>query len=225
MTTPAPKPLFQSEHWLAVDKPACWLTTPARQGADDPRPCLGRILEKESGARIFPVHRLDFEVSGLVLFALTAEAHRAANGWFEKHLVEKTYVALAGAGPVPPEFFESQLWRTKLVRGKRRTFAAEHGQEAITEAKCISRHESGRSTWELKPKTGRPHQLRYEMAHHGFPILGDTLYGGSEWRRPGIALRATGLDFSKIEAGERHGLPVVLQAEGWERAIASLVPE
>ena len=74
--------IFENEALIVVDKPVNWLTTPARE-ADDPRPCLGRRLQDELGFRIFPVHRLDFEVSGLVLFAKTAAAHRLAQAWFE----------------------------------------------------------------------------------------------------------------------------------------------
>ncbi|HMN69804.1 MAG TPA: pseudouridine synthase, partial [Bdellovibrionales bacterium] len=69
--------VFENENLIAVDKPHGWLTTPARS-ADDPRPCLGRELQAAVGSQVYPVHRLDFEVGGLVLFARTAQAHRVA---------------------------------------------------------------------------------------------------------------------------------------------------
>ncbi|MBS1983183.1 MAG: RNA pseudouridine synthase, partial [Bdellovibrionales bacterium] len=71
------KIVFENPHFLAADKAPGWLSVPSRLGADDARPCVGRELEKTHG-RVWPVHRLDLEVSGLILFARNAEAHRAA---------------------------------------------------------------------------------------------------------------------------------------------------
>lgn len=200
--------LLQNERWVAVDKPALWLTTPART-AEDPRPCLGRKLEAELGVRLFPVHRLDFEVSGIVLFAKDADAHRVMQSWFEHGSIQKTYEAWsAGGRPVG----EWQEWHSKLVRGKRRTFEATHGKESLTRARVVESN-SDHARWELMPLTGRPHQLRFEMSKHGSPILGDKLYGGPPWRADeSIALRAVKLDLSAIE--ERLGLPEILTVEG-----------
>ena len=196
--------IFENEALIIVDKPVNWLTTPARE-ADDPRPCLGRRLQDELGLRIFPVHRLDFEVSGLVLFAKTAAAHRLAQAWFEGGRVTKTYRALSGLAPGwPAEWTE---WRSQLAKGKRRAFRAAHGKAALTRARAQRAGDQLR--WTLEPRTGRSHQLRFELADHGWPILGDVLYG-AEPRAPesGIALRAVSLDFEGV--GERMGLPAVV---------------
>lgn len=195
--------IFENEHLIAADKPHCVLTTPARD-KNDPRRCLGLELQRRAGQQIYPVHRLDFEVSGLVLFAKNPEAHRIAQKWFEAALVVKTYQAVAESGAGPSEWEE---WRSKLVRGKRRSFEAPHGSLAITRARVT---DVKRGTWELQPVTGRPHQLRVEMAKHRAPICGDTLYGAKAVERPGIALRAVRLDLTGI--AERLGLPDVLEA-------------
>jgi tRNA pseudouridine32 synthase/23S rRNA pseudouridine746 synthase len=201
--------VFENENFIAADKPARVLTTPARD-ASDSRRCLGRDLQMAAGRRIYPVHRLDFEVSGLVLFAKTAEAHRLACGWFERAEVGKFYRALSG--PVSRDIGGDWTdWRSRLVRGKRRAFEAAHGKDSLTRARLA---DSGRGLWELQPVTGRSHQLRFEMAKHGHPILGDTLYGGPPLTDPehGIALRAIRLDFRAI-SGERLGLPEVVQVD------------
>ncbi|MGE0762689.1 MAG: RluA family pseudouridine synthase [Bdellovibrionales bacterium] len=200
--------VWQNENWLAVDKPADWLTVPSRQGTDDMRPCLGRELERRLGLRLWPVHRLDFEVSGLVLFALSAEAHRRANRWFEDHLVVKTYGALS-LGPVAAQFMQENEWKCKLVRGKRRAFVAEHGQPSLTMAQCLG-PDGDFWRWKLQPKTGRSHQLRVEMYRHGYSILGDELYGGQVWDQPGIALRAENLNFAAVANEQRLQLPAQL---------------
>jgi tRNA pseudouridine32 synthase/23S rRNA pseudouridine746 synthase len=196
--------VFENENFIAVDKPPMVLTTPSRD-ARDPRPCLGKDLQARMGSQIFPVHRLDFEVGGLVLFAKTREAHRQAQVWFEQAQVGKTYLALSEpvSGATASDWLE---WRSCLVRGKRRAFEAQHGKDSLTRARLL---DPSRALWELMPITGRPHQLRFEMFKHGHPILRDTLYGAkpdpSRDASDGIALRAVKLDFSGLK--ERLGLP------------------
>jgi tRNA pseudouridine32 synthase / 23S rRNA pseudouridine746 synthase len=208
------KTIFLNDDWIVVDKPPEWLSVPGRTGALDQRPCLGVHLQKQLGKAVFPVHRLDFEVSGVMLFALTRDTHRRANLWFEKRLVQKTYLALSD-GRVSGDFAEWQNWESKLVRGKKRTFSAPYGQKAETRAKCSNSGEEGPGRWILQPLTGRSHQLRFEMATRGFPIVGDSLYGSQvPWTEPGIALRATELDFSKCESVELSGLPKVIEVSG-----------
>lgn len=194
--------VFRNEHLLIADKPALTLTTPSRD-PNDPRRCLGRELQTACGNQIYPVHRLDFEVSGLVMFAMTAAAHRTAQAWFEGGRVEKTYRAqtVAARGGYPTAWTE---WRSRLARGKRRAFRAPHGKDALTRARVIA-DEPPTLTWDVMPITGRPHQLRFELSDHGWPILGDVLYGGPP-TEGGIALRAWRLNFAYV--GERLGLPV-----------------
>jgi tRNA pseudouridine32 synthase/23S rRNA pseudouridine746 synthase len=100
-------------------------------------------------------------------------------------------------------------WRSRLVRGKRRAFEAAHGKDSLTRARLTV---AARGLWELQPVTGRAHQLRFEMAKNGHPILGDVLYGGPPPADPtqGIALRAIRLEFGAIP-GDRLGLPAVIQ--------------
>lgn len=199
--------VFESEGLIAVDKPAAVLTTPARDPSDS-RPCLGRVLQARMGQQIYPVHRLDFEVSGLVLFAKTTDAHRISQKWFEEGVVKKSYQAIT---KLPPGALggstDWQEWRSILVRGKRRTFEAGHGKPSLTRARAFKVSESAGELfefWELQPVTGRPHQLRFEMAKHARPILGDILYGGVPSARVGIALRAVSLDFSGIEIASQE---------------------
>jgi tRNA pseudouridine32 synthase/23S rRNA pseudouridine746 synthase len=202
--------LFASDFLMVVDKPAGWLTTPARL-SDDPRRCLGRELQKQFAQPIFPVHRLDFEVSGLTLWAKDSESHRRAQQWFETSQIRKVYHALSLAGGAPPPL-EASEWVSHLVRGKKRTFAAEHGKLSRTQARVLG-VEQGFWRWELVALTGRPHQLRYEMKAHGYPLLGDQLYGGRPVAKPHwIALRAVQLSLLNIPASERLGLPETCHA-------------
>lgn len=198
--------LARSPQLIAVEKPAGVLSVPARF-ADDARPCLGTHLQRTLGQRIFPVHRLDFEVAGPVLFALTADAQRIANRWFEDHLIVKKYEALSErlAAPGGPLLD----WKSLLVKGKKRAFEAPYGKPALTKARCLEvivLAGNSYSRWELFPISGRSHQLRYELAKHCGPIWGDRLYGAERDFAPGaIALGCVELDLSGI--AERLGMP------------------
>ena len=202
--------ISKSTHWVAVEKPAGWLTTPSRLGAEDERPCLGRELERALACRVWPVHRLDQEVSGLVLFALTAEAHRALSAAFEGRAVRKLYHARCElkAGAIV-SVGKLERWESRMLRGKRRAYVDPRGKECVTEARVL--HVEGAEVeLELWPLTGRPHQLRVECAQHGIPILGDTLYGARERPEEGIALQAMELDWSSWPGRVALDLPLVL---------------
>lgn len=206
--------LFENAEVIVADKPHGWLSTPARDAAD-PRPCLGSELQLRLGVQIFPVHRLDFEVSGLLMFAKTKDAHRDTQKWFEESTVRKTYQAFSqpGAG----EYGEWAKWHSRIAKGKKRAFEAPHGKESATRARML-KGDADLWLWELQPLTGRSHQLRFEMAKHHFPILGDVLYGGApvpekDW----IGLRAVELDFTVIPDAGRFGLPQTLRAPDLRR--------
>lgn len=223
--------VFQNDHFVVLDKPAMVLTTPSREGAADERECLGTALQKFLEKQIFPVHRLDFEVSGLVIFALNAKAHAIANSWFEHKKVFKVYQAFTtdqNFDHIPanvknprevltPKLQEKFLWKSHLLRGKRRAYDHATGKPSETEAVYLGKDSaSGWHRWELHPLTGRPHQLRYELSHHGFSIVGDELYGSQvTFNRPGIALRAVKIDFSGAAEAIKFSLPPSIDVAGF----------
>lgn len=185
--------VFENSNVVIVDKPAGMLAVPGRF-MDDPRPVLGRQLESQLGSRLWPVHRLDFEVSGVMAFAKTAESHKVLNAAFENRIVQKTYQAfteLIG----DEKFGEKQIWMSAILRGKKRSFESPHGQPSETWAMALRKVDAvtikmTAVEWQLEPLTGRPHQLRFEMFKHHRPIIGDQLYGSLLRIPNGIALRA-----------------------------------
>lgn len=219
--------LFHNAEFVIARKSCGVLTVPSHQGRADPRPVLGIQLQEQLGTAIFPVHRLDVEVSGLVLFALTREAHRHANHWFEHQQVQKTYRAWTqsqGFEHLPaavntvrsPLSLQAQAqfeWHSHIARNKRRAFMSPQGKPSITRATYLGRDApSGYLQWNMQPLTGRPHQLRVELSHHGFPVVGDQLYGSTfTCSNHCIALVAWRLDFTKIPANQRFGLPEVME--------------
>lgn len=201
--------VFQNDHFIVVDKAPMILSVPGRMGEGDERPVLGRLLEKDLKMTLYPVHRLDLEVQGLIMFAKTQAAQRAGNQWFEQKIVSKKYSALT---PPPASRTYSPgvplEWKCRLLRGKKRAYESPHGKDSLTKAMLVSVLESGYFHWELSPVTGRSHQLRYELFRHGMPIIGDALYGSTiKFNQEGIALRSFVLDFSQASNREEFSLP------------------
>jgi tRNA pseudouridine32 synthase / 23S rRNA pseudouridine746 synthase len=209
--------LFENEHFILVDKPGGWLSVPSQWGEEDPRPVLNIELSKQFGQQIWPVHRLDLDVTGVVLFAKNARAHQIANTWFEKRSIDKTYEAWTEGSPPKTNFFE---WNSMLQRGKKRSFVSPKGKLAVTRAlwkKTIELPTGTVQDWVLDPITGRPHQLRVHLSSNGYPIVGDKLYGATREFLPNtLALRAVKLNFSGCDEAESLGLPKELLAPSLE---------
>lgn len=207
--------IHESPRFVAADKPAGWLSVPSRWGQRDDRPVLGLRLQETTGGRLWPVHRLDEEATGVILFARDADAHVIAGRWFEERQVRKSYEALTAVpAELPAPEGEWQDWRSTLLRGKKRAYQSPHGKPSHTRALLRGRH--GESLeWELEAVTGRPHQLRVELAHRGCPIDGDSLYGSAR-ELPGgaIALRCVSLRFLRAEEAEALGLPAEIRVGG-----------
>ncbi len=229
-TTPAAKSaftvVFENEHFIVCDKPCGVLSVPERN-ADTARAVLGLEIQSARGIQIFPVHRLDYVVSGLVLYAKNRDAHRAANAWFEQHRVRKTYRAWThpqSFAHIPEHVANPRRaldlvaggtleWRGRIKRGKRRAYEAPDGQPSVTRATYLgSAPQRDFLAWDLEPETGRPHQLRLDLSRHGYPIVGDQLYGSTfDFGPDRIALRSYRLSFTEIGADERSGLPDTLE--------------
>ena len=168
-----PKILLADEWLVAVDKPAGLLTIPGRRAEGG---SLWRLLEEELGQKLYAVHRLDRDTSGVVVFARSAKSHRALNQAFEHRRVEKHY--RARVFPVPIEL--QATLRSQLVPARRGFMRVarpgEDGQEAITELRSLGVLPSGEAIVDVQPRTGRTHQLRLQLAEMGSPIVGEPHY-------------------------------------------------
>lgn len=216
--------LKRTEHWALVYKPPLWLSVPSSKGLAETRPILGLELQRDLGQQVFPVHRLDLEVSGLMIFALTQIAQRLLNQAFEQQLVEKTYMAVTEIAPEAPNL----PWDTPftieslLCMGKKRAFEASHGKKSLTQARCSPLNQRYLK-WILNPKTGRRHQLRFHLAQQRVPILNDLLYGGlAVTQGKGIALQAVVLNFTKLLEEQNNQIKIfgeedaLLSLESWQ---------
>jgi RluA family pseudouridine synthase len=161
--------LFEDEEALAVEKPAGRASIPGRGEIGEP---VVTELERRLGRKLFVVHRLDRDASGLLLFAKTAAAHRRLSEAFEARLVRKTYLALV-EGTVAAD---GVVDRPLRAFGSGRMGVAEGGKPSMTRYK-VRAPGRGCTLLSVEPVTGRRHQIRVHLYSIGHAILGDRTYG------------------------------------------------
>ncbi len=135
---------------------------------------LHSILEKKYSQKLFVVHRLDKEVSGVILFAKNTKTHKLLNQQFANRTVKKYYIALVhgvinnDSGEINKSIHEFGSGRMGIDEVK--------GKQSITRFKVLKRYKKF-TLVELNPSTGRRHQIRVHLYAIGHPIVGDIRYG------------------------------------------------
>ena len=189
--------IFEDENLIAINKPS-GLATQGGSGieisVDD------FVLLKKFQL----VHRLDKDTSGILLIAKNSKSAEFLIDAFKNKTVEKTYLALVRGVPKKVSGVINIPLRKKLL-GKNEKVSPdfESGKEAITEFKILKNF-SDRALLELKPLTGRTHQLRVHCKELGHPILNDVKYGGKEVLRKDLCKRMC-LHAYKIELQDYFG--------------------
>lgn len=168
--------LHQDNHIVVLDKPTGLSVLP--EGWEPRAPYLKHMLEEKYG-KAWVVHRLDKVTSGVMVIALTAEAHRELNRQFEKHEVEKIYQAIIEGIPPWDERTARHMLKTNVGRKHRTIVVHQRGKNSETEFKVIKRG-NNLTQLEAYPMTGRTHQIRVHLSALGYPILGDKLYGAKD---------------------------------------------
>jgi RluA family pseudouridine synthase len=170
--------LFADDDIIVVDKPDGLAAIPERQPGN---PSAVDLLSAQRGEKLYVVHRLDKETSGVMVFARNAEAHRRLNKQFEARTFRKVYLALVH-GVVEGDRGQIDAPLRPFGSG-RMGVDVERGKPSVTEYDVLERFAS-HTLLEARPRTGRRHQIRVHLYHTGHPIVGDPLYGHTAAHAP-----------------------------------------
>ena len=197
--------LHEDDDLIAIDKPAGLLSVATDKEAD--RTALAMVRDSMTGPRarqrvkLWPVHRLDRETSGVLLLARSREMCKALQRSWSS--ADKEYLAVVSGHPSPPEgAIDQPLWEDPSLNV--RVGGGPGSRDARTRFRTrITGPE--RALLEVRTDTGRRHQIRVHLAHIGHPIVGDKRYG-----RPGtgsrLGLHALRLEVTDPRTGERLGI-------------------
>ncbi|MGH7268981.1 MAG: RluA family pseudouridine synthase [Polyangiaceae bacterium] len=170
--------LAQSQDLVAVDKPAGIPTIADHAGSAHALLALAARALGIDAARIHPTSRLDRDVSGVVVLALTKAAAERLSRARKEGTYDRRYVAVASRAPEPA----SGAWTTPIGRAQRSPrLRAANGRDAVpasTRYAVCARASGGEVMLSLAPLTGRTHQIRVHAAHAGAALVGDRAYGG-----------------------------------------------
>jgi len=192
--------LYSDDSIIILDKPAGLSVLP--DGWEKDSMYLVKMLEEQFG-KIYIVHRLDKTTSGIMVFARTAEAHRALNMQFENHEARKIYRAIAEGNPKWNDKIAKHPLRVNVGHKHRTMVDDKNGKPSETRFKVIKRYPD-HVLLEAELMTGRTHQIRVHAYALGHPLLGDVLYNAPETKiisRP--ALHAYSLTFTHPTTNER----------------------
>ncbi|HEX8199084.1 MAG TPA: RluA family pseudouridine synthase [Isosphaeraceae bacterium] len=183
MTHP-PAVLYEDNHCLALDKPAGLLTQGDVTGApsliDAARDYLRATYHKPGNIFVGLVHRLDRPVSGVVMLARTSKAAARLSEQFRAGTVAKVYWAIVeGTWPEEAGEWVDWLWKDQARNVVRPVPAGTAGAQEARLAYRVLGRRARRTDLELRPITGRSHQLRVQLAARGLPIVGDRKYGAA----------------------------------------------
>jgi len=193
--------LYQDDYLIAINKPHGLLVHRSTIAADASEFAL-QLLRDQIGARVNPAHRLDRATGGALLFAFDKETEIAMQQQFADNKVNKTYLAIVRGYAPDAEDIDYPLKKDNGTL-----------QEAFTSYATLKRaelqvpfgkHQTSRySLVEVKPSTGRMHQIRKHMSHINHPIIGDTTHGCNKqnklfrerWEMTTLMLHAAKLNF------------------------------
>ena len=216
--------VYEDNHLLVVDKPICIAT----QGAASGQLSLFNLAQhyikfkynKPGAVYLGVVSRLDFPVSGLVVFAKTSKSAKRLNEQFRNHSVRKIYHALL-EGTLQNDSAElvdyvcedrqiGKLWITEAPNRNKR-----YNPKESRLFYSVIRTSASSTLVEVELFTGRKHQIRLQFAHQGAPVIGDGKYGARIMNQPGICLHAFKLTLSHPTQPRR--LTFISPTPNWEK--------
>ena len=164
--------VYEDDQIIAFNKPSGLLSIPDR--FDEQKPCILRDAEKIYG-KLFVVHRIDKDTSGLILFAKNETAHKFMSQLFEGRSIEKYYKAIVFGNPhMDSGSIEKPIAHHPVKKGL--MIVHPKGKTAHTDFE-VEQKWNGYALLQLQIFTGRTHQIRVHLHNLGYPVLCDPLYG------------------------------------------------
>ena len=199
--------IYQDEHILVADKPHFLPVVPSGRFLHET--LLVRLRKQTNLTELVPIHRLDKETAGVLLFSLNPKTRGHYTALFRERKIRKVYHALAPA----PARFQDQSFpltrRSRIVRGETFFRMKETNGEPNSETYIEQLNNDPVTLYQLAPTTGRKHQLRVHLSALGIPILNDTLYPqrsfpeDDDFSRP-LKLLANSISFRDPLSGKEH---------------------
>jgi RluA family pseudouridine synthase len=210
--------LVDTDSFLAANKPEGLASIP---GSSHETNSLLSILEASTGKKLFRVHRIDKDASGVILFAKDPETHRYLNDQFERREVQKTYRVLvhnvvevnSGEISKPIRQFGSGRMGVDAIRGK----------PSLTNFELAKRFKDY-TLLNVMPVTGRRHQIRVHFYSLGHPVVGDLTYGQKSLQKayPRLMLHASAISLA-LPSGNRVKISAPIPIS-FDRFIETLLP-
>lgn len=140
---------------------------------------LPEVILRELGGQIFPVHRLDKNVGGVMVFARTKQAAASLSKAIQQGTMVKEYVALVHGVPPESEDWQDLLWKDTA---KNKVFVVNRQRKGVKPARLefLRLKEGDPSLVRIRLHTGRSHQIRVQFASRGYPLVGDHKYGAKD---------------------------------------------
>lgn len=191
--------VYEDKEIVVLEKPAGLLTV---ETDFEKETTVHAILKRRlKGRQVFPVHRLDRETSGIMLFAYTESARDTLKDQFEQRLIDKTYMAVVEGNLTPLRgTWESYLEEDEFYRVSS-TIHSGRGKLAITHYEVVKSNRRY-SLLSLRLETGRKNQLRVHCADAGYPIAGDSKYGAGTDPADRLCLHAHRIGFAHPRTGK-----------------------
>ncbi len=196
--------LFKHPHFFIIHKPEALLVHPPSMASKEPTLVDWLLAHFEDIRQVGYVdrpgivHRLDKDTSGILIIPRTNHAHSVFGDMFRERSIEKTYYAVVQGHPPAKGTIDLPIGRCPITRTKMTTKIHPHSsikmRHATTHYRVLEYFDDA-ALIEVKPVTGRTHQIRVHLAAIGYPIIGDLLYGKKSKLIPRQALHAQGLAF------------------------------
>lgn len=212
--------LFRDARFVVLDKPPGLPVHPGPRGGPSVEDAFPALSRRRDGPWL--AHRLDADTSGCLVVALRRSALLAAQDAFASGNAGKVYWAVVTGEPPETDGVIAAPLEKASNRSGWRMRVAPNGQPAVTAWRVCGRG-AGMAWLELRPRTGRTHQLRVHCAHAGWPIAGDSIYGGGAVGRLHLLARAIALPLDPPVAASApvpQHMRAAMAACGWDASVS-----